>query len=143
MVRTWILSLTLAALVAGCEGMPRHQAREPSWVSEQVQLGLRVRVVSSEELPREIVGDRKQVLQVVEVRPGLPAQWAGVRPGDKLLEMDGKPVSNMYDSFAIMEGKRRGDAVVLTILRDGEFQAFRVDLAGNEQREESKHSNSD
>lgn len=140
MVKNWILLLTLAVLVSGCEGMPRQPAREPSWVGEQAQLGLRVRVVSSEDLPGEIVGDRKQVLQVVKVHTGLPAQWAGVRRDDKLLQIDGKPVSNMYDSVAIMEGKRRGGAVVLTILRDGELQTFRVDLARTEPREEAESS---
>ncbi len=127
MFKHWIISMVLAALLAACQSVSLQQPRESSWLVRP-QLGVRLKVISSDGLPAELAFERRHVLRVVKIYPGLPAQRAGVLLGDTLLWLDGAPVSGMRDSVAIMETKHWGDTVVLTVLRDGALQAFDVAL---------------
>ncbi len=136
MSKHWIISMLLAALLAACQGVPLQQPRESSWLVRP-QLGVRLKVVSSAGLPAGLASERRQVLEIVKIYPGLPAQRSGVLLGDTLLWLDGAPVSGMRDSVAVMETKHWGDTVVMTVLRDGELQAFDVALTKEEGPEDA------
>ena len=120
--------IALGIALAGCVANT-SQTRDASWVVRP-QLGVRLRVVPAAELPEGSASGSQQVLRVQQVRPGLPADVAGAKVGDILLRMDGKAVMGMQDSVAIMEGKRPGDRVTLTILRDTELRELTVNLGG-------------
>ena len=64
---------------------------------------------------------RSEPLTVVYVFPGSPAEAAGIRPGDELLAVDGKPVRDEpAANAALMVRGEAGTAVRLTISRFGE-----------------------
>ncbi|HIJ63370.1 MAG TPA: magnetochrome domain-containing protein, partial [Rhodospirillaceae bacterium] len=60
------------------------------------------------------------------VTPGSPMAAAGLRPGDILLKVDGRPVRAPQEASAILSGIPDGRTVRLGILRDGDVRA--VDL---------------
>jgi hypothetical protein len=59
---------------------------------------------------------------------GLPAAKAGLKEGDRILEMDGKPVKNLEAYMSVMGGKKKGDVLELTIQRNGNKQKVKVKL---------------
>jgi len=53
------------------------------------------------------------------VVPGGAAEAAGLKKGDRITAIGGKPVKNVQDYMKVMAGLKRGDPVELTIDRDG------------------------
>jgi hypothetical protein len=70
-------------------------------------------------------GDGVLVGGVVE---GRPAAKAGVKEGDRIVEIAGKPVKNLEAYMALMAGHRRGDALDLGILREGKKVTLKITL---------------
>jgi membrane-associated protease RseP (regulator of RpoE activity) len=52
-----------------------------------------------------------------DVRAGSPAEKAGLKPGDILVEWDGKPIGNLYDFTYALRGQKVGDVVKVKVLR--------------------------
>ncbi len=63
--------------------------------------------------------DRRGMVVTGLVRGG-PAHRAGLRPGDVVVAIDGKPVREARAALAIIAGHRPGDRVRLEVLRDGQ-----------------------
>jgi regulator of sigma E protease len=59
------------------------------------------------------------------VEAGLPAEKAGIRPGDVLLAVDSKPIQGMRDLLQALE-KAKTNTVQLSVLRSGQELTFPV-----------------
>lgn len=55
-----------------------------------------------------------------DFREGSPAAKAGLKPGDVMIEFDGKKIDNLYDFTYALRGKQVGDVVVVKVIRDGQ-----------------------
>jgi len=84
-----------------------------------LNLGLAVRDLSPQEIKSYKV---PYGVMVEEVRPESPAEEAGLRPGDIILEVQNSPVKNTKEFFEkLQELKEKGKRkVALRIKRDGE-----------------------
>ncbi len=60
------------------------------------------------------------------VAPQGPAEAAGVRGGDLIIEVGGKTIENLYDYTFALQGLRAGRPARIVILRDGERLEFEV-----------------
>jgi S1-C subfamily serine protease len=75
--------------------------------------------------PRPIPPDRRErhgdgeVVAVGEVVPDAPADRAGIRTDDLIVELDGIRLTGVADLQRALEGDRVGTRLVLTLLRDG------------------------
>lgn len=58
-------------------------------------------------------------LELSAITPGGPADAAGLKKGDKITAIAGKPVKNIQDYMAAMSGLKRGDDVEITVDRGG------------------------
>jgi len=65
---------------------------------------------------------------VREVRPDEPAARGGVKPGDVVVEVDGKPVREPRDLQQIVTGLPPGRTVPLAVLRDGRRETLTVQI---------------
>jgi serine protease Do len=65
---------------------------------------------------------------VQSVSPGLPADQAGVKKGDIVVAIDGKPVTTSDEVVRLISGKDPGSKVRLTVLRDGHEQTLTANL---------------
>jgi S1-C subfamily serine protease len=63
--------------------------------------------------------EQRTGVEVVEVMPGSPAEQAGLRPEDLLIEVDGARVDRVEDLQRLMVGDLIGKSVPVTVLRGG------------------------
>jgi len=66
-------------------------------------------------------------MEISGIMPGGAAEAAGLKKGDKITAIAGKPVKNVQDYMAAMSGLKRGEDVEITIDRDG--KAMKVTAA--------------
>jgi S1-C subfamily serine protease len=68
--------------------------------------------------------DRDAGIEVVEVVPGSPAERAGLRAEDLIVDVDGTPVADVGDLQRLMGPDRIGRSVELGVVRDGARRAL-------------------
>ncbi|MEA2398092.1 MAG: hypothetical protein QOK25_1648 [Thermoleophilaceae bacterium] len=66
--------------------------------------------------------------RVTDVVAGGPADSAGIRPGDVIVKVDGKPVQDPTDVSIAISGKKPGDKVRVSVLRNGLTEGIDVTL---------------
>ena len=69
---------------------------------------------------------REHGVEVMEVIAGSPAERAGIRSGDLMVELDGVPISDARDIQRMMVGDAIGRSAVALVWRDGELRTFTV-----------------
>jgi serine protease Do len=69
---------------------------------------------------------RRAGVQVMQVIEGGPAENAGLRPGDLLLDLDGEQVTDAGDLQRLMVQERIGRTVEATVLRDGAQRTLKL-----------------
>jgi serine protease Do len=91
------------------------------------------------------ISDRPEMLKSFGVEKGVliedvmedaPADRAGLKPGDVVLELDGDAMQSAREFRRMIAAADPGSTVSLTILRDGEKKTLRVKL-GEQPREET------
>ena len=82
--------------------------------------------VGPRPLPPRVAGrlGRGSAVEVIEVVDGSPADLAGVRPEDLLVELDGVRLEGADDLQRMMTVERIGTAVKATVVREGELRAI-------------------
>jgi hypothetical protein len=64
-------------------------------------------------------------VRLTGVRTGSPAEAAGLRKGDILIQLGDHAVGNLYDMTNALRAHKPGDGVAIVVLRDGErFETF-------------------
>lgn len=58
-------------------------------------------------------------LKLTGVRPGSPADVAGLKAGDIVVELGGVPVTDLYSYSAALYAHKPGDRVTIAVMRDG------------------------
>ncbi len=56
-------------------------------------------------------------VRFADVRDGTPAANAGLKPGDILIEFDGKDIANLYDFTYALRAHKPGDLVLVKVIR--------------------------
>ena len=63
-----------------------------------------------------------------DVKPGSPAEKAGLKAGDILVRFGDKPIKNLYDFTDALRRSKIGDVVEVQVLRDGKPVNAKVTL---------------
>jgi hypothetical protein len=69
-----------------------------------------------------------QGLRLTGVRAGSPAEQAGLTAGDVIVEFAGRAVKDLYDFSDALYSHKPGDAVSVTVLRNGDRKQLTVHL---------------
>jgi S1-C subfamily serine protease len=67
---------------------------------------------------------REAGVEIVEVVKGSPADRAGLRPEDLILDLDGEPVDSARDLQRLMAGEVIGRQVTIRVFRDGRVETL-------------------
>ena len=79
------------------------------------------------------MGESKDGFRLSDVMKGSPAEEAGLKGGDVIVEFDGKPISNLYDFTYALRTKKPGDTVTVKYRRGGEVRETRATLRSRSQ----------
>ena len=113
------IGINTAKFVAG--RLLREGRIRRSYIGVEAQtVPLLRRVVRFYDLPRE------SGVIVISVTNGSPAQKAGLREGDVIVAMDGKPIAGVDDLHRLLTDARVGAASALTVLRHTEKLELKV-----------------
>ncbi|MFO7279686.1 MAG: site-2 protease family protein [Thermoanaerobacterales bacterium] len=80
--------------------------------------------------------DRGEAWQVNEVVEDSAAERAGLREGDRIVALDGRPASSYDDLAAAISEHEVGDRIVLDVVRDGERLTLDAELGPRPEDEE-------
>jgi hypothetical protein len=65
----------------------------------------------------DMAGDDVKGLRLGGVSPGSPAEKGGLRTGDVVVELDGKPVTDLYSYSDALYARKPGDTIQIVVLR--------------------------
>ncbi|MGD2110113.1 MAG: M20/M25/M40 family metallo-hydrolase [Phycisphaerae bacterium] len=69
--------------------------------------------------------------RIARVFPGSGADRAGMKPGDRVVSIEGKTIGGLADYREVIRGKKPGDVINVTVLRDVEERTLDVELSGS------------
>ena len=76
----------------------------------------------------DMAGSETPGLRLTGVSPGSPADSAGLKAGDVIVEFDGKPVKDLYEYSDALYAHEPGDEVSIVVVRDGKRLTLKVKL---------------
>jgi serine protease Do len=88
-------------------------------------LGIRIDEIDEKEQQAFGLGSRDGVL-VQSVEEGKPADKAGIKPGDVIVQVDDVPIRSSRDLIDYVSGRAVGSNVRLQIIRDGQRRTLTV-----------------
>ena len=124
-----ILLAPLIIILSGCAEFLYQPERSRQWPD----LGVQIAVVMVPDETGVVV--RRDFL-IRGVRPGTPAENAGVKAGDLLVSLDGRLINSVSAALDVMRSKNKMDTVLLVVQRDGETRQFLISLANAALRSE-------
>jgi Tol biopolymer transport system component len=65
---------------------------------------------------------------LADVRPGGPADLAGIRGGDRIIQMAGTRIENLYDMTFALQDHKPGETIEVAVVRGGEQKKLRATL---------------
>jgi len=124
-----------ARVVALAEGVLRRVADRPARLTfQRAPTTQRMAGPEASGRPRPYLGsvpdmagdERVQGLRLQGVTQDSPADRAGLKAGDLVVELDGKPVTDLYTYTDALYARAPGDVIAVTVLRGGPAGAERV-----------------
>jgi putative serine protease PepD len=98
--------------------IPINQARKTA--DQLIQNGVATYPVVGISLDMNYMGEGAQVATSGRgILPGSPAEKAGLRGGDIVIALDGKPISGPEELIVSVRSKNVGDVVTITYKRNG------------------------
>jgi hypothetical protein len=73
-------------------------------------------------------GDDKDGVLLEGVSKDAPAEKAGLKEGDRIVEIGGKPVKNLEVYMVLMSSQKKGDTIEIGFIRDGKKEIAKVKL---------------
>ncbi len=110
---------------AGLRSQVEALARGESPIRPRLGVGLAPSAVAN-RLRRSVGLPERDGLLVQAVEDGAPADRAGIRPGDLLVEVAGAPLARADDLLDAVEASERGATLALTVVRGVEERAVSV-----------------
>ncbi|MBN2437489.1 MAG: DegQ family serine endoprotease [Deltaproteobacteria bacterium] len=98
-------------------------------------LGIIVQDISEDIAKTMKLKDRNGVL-ISEVSEGDPADKAGLKSGDIVTEINGKPVKDTHDLLLMIAGFPIGETIRVKIVRDGQEKVFPITIAERTEKSE-------
>lgn len=127
--RIWLASVCLLGLSGPAAAQPGPHHWPGILGIERGRIGLEVQPMTA-ELREHFGAPADRGLLVVRVVEGRPAERAGVKVGDVLVEAGGTPLGEPYDLVRSVGRAAAGEKLELALLRDGKRRTLGVEPEG-------------
>ena len=124
-VRRWRAAFAFACMLA--LALAAAQAQQPPAAAQQGYLGVELHSLSRGEA-QKLGSPASGGVAVIKTDADSPAAAAGLKSGDVLLQIDGKPVASAEQVLKAVAGKAPGEAIKVRLLRQGKLRAGPVKL---------------
>lgn len=114
---------------AGCNGNAKVFIVGDEGGEPKAQLGVQMNIDV-----QNVNGNETHTITIIDVVPGTAAEEAGLKVGDLLTRIDGKAVTETVGVVEAVSGKKPGDKMSVTYVRDGVENTVEVTL--KERKEE-------
>lgn len=119
---------------------PEPKKEEPQGAAGREEMKKRIRAFLEKEGATEPapgflgirVEDSKDGVRIAEVRPGSPAEKAGMRAGQSLLKVGDSSVKSEQEMSRVLRRLTAGETVVFTVREDGKERALKATLTPKE-----------
>jgi serine protease Do len=98
-------------------------------------LGVSVQEISEDIAKSMKLKDRNGAL-ISDVFKGDPADVAGIKPGDVVTEINGKPIKDTHELLLMIAGFRIGETIKVKIIRDGQEKIVPITIAERTEKAE-------
>jgi serine protease Do len=98
-------------------------------------MGISVQDVT-EDIAKSLKLSQRGGALISEVFKGDPAELAGLRPGDVIVEVNGTSIKDTHQLLIMIASFHVGDQVMVKVSRDGQEKTFRVTVAERKDRPE-------
>jgi serine protease Do len=99
-------------------GELEEEAEAKAEIEEKSDLGMTVEKITP-ELVRQFGLSERSGLVVVHVEKNSPAEKAGIRPGDILVEIDQEPINELGKYREKLQEYEKGDTILFLVKRKG------------------------
>jgi len=103
-------------------------------------LGIAIQDITDDMREALKLNDRTGAL-VGDVFPGEPADKAGIKTGDVILEIAEKPVGDSHELLRVVAALKVGSVVTVKVLRDGTEASLRLTVAERKERQDLASGN--
>jgi S1-C subfamily serine protease len=105
----------LAADIAGRPGRPTYKSvPAPAPSGDMRSYGASLGTIP------DYAGDGRPGVLLAGVRAGSPAEAAGIRRGDLLVELSGKSIRDIHDFMYVLQRSKPGEKTTAVVVRDGQ-----------------------
>jgi hypothetical protein len=131
---TFLFAGLLALSLAGCAGTKTKPLSQRGWIGgEYVLAKYRTTWVTmagspgvSGSLPKSLRSTQKAAIQITSLATNEPAQAAGLRRGDFVLEVNHRPMTSLQAFRRTIDRSEPGTVLQIKAYRDGQFTNYQV-----------------
>lgn len=127
MIASLMLVLVFAGLVSAQHEQQQQQPVKTNPNPNAAYFGAKFADIS-DEVAEQLELDSQDGVVIMEVFPESPAGKAGIKQGDVIKELDGKPIDAKEAFMEIMRGKKPDDQVKVKLIREKKPEELTVTL---------------
>jgi hypothetical protein len=131
---TFLAAGLLALSLAGCAGTKTKTVSQRGWIGGEYVLaksGTHLLTLANSPdvrgtLPKSLRSTQKAAIQITSMATNAPAQAAGLRKGDFVLEVNHRPVTSLQAFRRAIDRSEPGVLLPIRAYRDGQFTDYQV-----------------
>lgn len=128
------LPILFVVLFSGCASQNEKPVSQRGWIGGEYKLAQKKSIATAVStspavvgcLPKELATKQKAAILITSLNTNAPAQAAGLRKDDLVLELNHQPVTRLRDFRRIIDRCEQGRTLAVRAYRDGQTLDFEV-----------------
>jgi hypothetical protein len=129
-----VLPILCVGLLSGCASPKEKPVSQRGWIGGEYKLARKQSFATAMSaspavigcLPKELAAKQKAAILITSLNTNAPAQAAGLRKDDLVLELNHQPVTRLRDFRRIIDRCEPGNTLAVKAYRDGQTLDFEV-----------------
>jgi hypothetical protein len=129
-----VLPILCVGLLSGCASPKEKPVSQRGWIGGEYKLARKQSFATAMSaspavigcLPKELAAKQKAAILITSLNTNAPAQAAGLRKDDLVLELNHQPVTRLRDFRRIIDRCEPGGTLAVKVYREGQMLDFEV-----------------